>query len=224
MLKECTFLGRFWSLYLASRASVFEFLWKWMQNMIGWWKQKLDFDTDVIFSFMEAKAAGHSSHAMIWSVIFGQWRNFGLFMLLKWGRGYSSDPLCCFLSCQRLVEAAEEAHLKHEFDADLQVIDYSLSSIVLCVCCQRSNTRYTGNTRVQRFGEKALERMVQGWNKCACFLTRQDSDPQPFSTMQVTIGDNTHLHACNQVSSLILGELISQLTIITRAFNGKLIR
>ena len=48
-------------------------------------------------------------------------------MLLKWGRGYSSDPLCCFLSCQRLVEAAEEAHLKHEFDADLQVTDHSLS-------------------------------------------------------------------------------------------------
>lgn len=28
---------------------------------------------------------------------------------------------------RRLVEAAEEAHLKHEFDADLQVTDYSLS-------------------------------------------------------------------------------------------------
>lgn len=28
---------------------------------------------------------------------------------------------------QRLVEAAEEAHLKHEFDADLQVTEYSLS-------------------------------------------------------------------------------------------------
>ena len=33
MLKECTFLGRFWSPYLASRASVFEFLRKWMQNI-----------------------------------------------------------------------------------------------------------------------------------------------------------------------------------------------
>lgn len=28
---------------------------------------------------------------------------------------------------QRLVEAAEEAHLKHEFDADLQVTDFTLS-------------------------------------------------------------------------------------------------
>lgn len=34
-------------------------------------------------------------------------------------------PTICFLFSsflQRLVEAAEDAHLKHEFDADLQVI------------------------------------------------------------------------------------------------------
>lgn len=47
--------------------------------------------------------------------------------MLKWGPGHTSDSLCCFLSLQRLVEAAEEAHLKHEFDADLQVTDSSLS-------------------------------------------------------------------------------------------------
>lgn len=57
----------------------------------------------------------------------GQWRNVSVFTMLRWGPGHTSDSLCCFLSFQRLVEAAEEAHLKHEFDADLQVTDESLS-------------------------------------------------------------------------------------------------
>uniref|UniRef100_A0A452V2E2 Calcium voltage-gated channel auxiliary subunit alpha2delta 3 n=1 Tax=Ursus maritimus TaxID=29073 RepID=A0A452V2E2_URSMA len=46
--------------------------------------------------------------------------NIGLFTWLERVLGHISDPLCCLLSFQRLVEAAEEAHLKHEFDADLQ--------------------------------------------------------------------------------------------------------
>lgn len=74
---------------------------------------------------MGAKGPSHSVHAMMQSVIWGQWRSICLFTLLEWGLGHISDPSRCLLSFQRLVEAAEEAHLKHEFDADLQVTDYS---------------------------------------------------------------------------------------------------
>lgn len=66
---------------------------------------------------------------MTYSVIWGQRRKLGLFTLWERGPGHTYSPSCCFLSFQRLVEAAEEAHLKHEFDADLQVRDYSSNSL-----------------------------------------------------------------------------------------------
>lgn len=49
------------------------------------------------------------------------------FHVVEMGPGHTCNSSCYFLFLQRLVEAAEEAHLKHEFDADLQVTDYSLS-------------------------------------------------------------------------------------------------
>lgn len=55
-----------------------------------------------------------------------------LFTLLAGGPGHSTDLPCCLLSFQRLVEAAEEAHLKHEFDADLQVTDSGWVKFFMC--------------------------------------------------------------------------------------------
>lgn len=157
----------------------------------------------------------------------GQWRHLSLFTLLKWGADHTCNPSCCFLYFQRLVEAAEEAHLKHEFDADLQVTDYHLSSVVSCVCCQRRNARYTRNTEIRGWERKAFQEGLQWWKKCTCFLIRWDRNPQPFSTTILTVADHTCSHACNQIlmnSSPILGELFSQVSVIIRTLNGKLIR
>lgn len=74
----------------------------------------------VLSSIQKSKGTSHSAHAMIQSIIWGQWKNMSHFMD-AWGLGHVSDPSYFLFSFQRLVEAAEEAHLKHEFDADLQV-------------------------------------------------------------------------------------------------------
>lgn len=99
--------------------------------IIQWWRQKWDLSNDgVIFSFL-----GAATHCMYSDRAYHIWtrKEWTLpFLLEKWDPSHSSYTWCCFLSFQRLVEAAEEAHLKHEFDADLQVTDYSWSWSGLC--------------------------------------------------------------------------------------------
>lgn len=106
-------MGRLWSPYLASRAIVFEFLWKGYKNMCAFmymydWVMKTETGFWRWCYFQLKWGAGSRSQfrAMVWPGIWGM-EKCPVFSRC-WVVDHTSDSLCCFLSFQRLVEAAEE--------------------------------------------------------------------------------------------------------------------